>query len=474
MMEDHQIPQSEGKTPAKRGRGLKIGLGVALAVILAVASYTAFAFTRNFVSSWEITSLPGLSIQRNPTSTPGGDEPTQPAPSIGPTPQVWDGASRVTVLVMGLDYRDWEADQGAPRTDTMMLLTVDPLAKTAGMLSIPRDLWVNIPGFQPNKINTAHRFGEVYKLPGGGPGLAIKTVEQLLGVPINYYAIVDFYAFERMIDEIGGIEVDVPEEIKVDPLGKGNTVVLEPGLNLLDGPVALAYARARNTEGGDFDRAQRQQQVVLAIRDKVLNLNMLPTLAGKSQVLYNEIASGVKTNMTLEEAIKLAWLAQGIAKEDIKRGVIGTEHVAFGKSPDGLDISKPLPEKIRLLRDEIFTSDVSSPAARDRDPLALAKAEAARVLLLNGATVFPQNDGLASRTETYLQSLGLSVAEIGNAQETIYTSIVDYTGNPYTVGYLVDLMGIPSNRIYSQFDPNSQVDVEVSLGNDWAVNNNMP
>jgi hypothetical protein len=155
--------------------------------------------------------------------------------------------------------------------------------------------------------------------------------------------------------------------------------------------------------------------------------------------------------------------------------VISTEHVSFGKSPDGLDIVKPIPDKIRLLRDEIFTADIlSSPAAQAAEPLELVQAESARLLILNGASVFPQNDGLASRTQDYLVAEGLNVTEIGNTQETLATTVIDYTGNPYTVGYLVDLMGISPNSILSRFDPGSTVDVALELGNDWAVNNPLP
>ena len=129
---------------------------------------------------------------------------------------------------MGLDYRDWEGE-GPSRTDTMMLLTLDPVSRTAGMLSIPRDLWVNVPGYDYGKINTAYYLGELYNLPGGGPGLAEQTVNELLGVDINYYAQIDFSAFENFIDQIGGIDVEVPYELTVDPIGPGNTVTLPAG-----------------------------------------------------------------------------------------------------------------------------------------------------------------------------------------------------------------------------------------------------
>ncbi len=108
-----------------------------------------------------------------------------------------------------------------PRSDTMILLTIDPLTKTAGMLSIPRDMWVNVPGFGYSRINMAYANGEGSKLPGGGPELAKKTVEQFIGVPIQYYAQIDFSTFASFIDEIGGIEIYNDENLRLDPLGTG-------------------------------------------------------------------------------------------------------------------------------------------------------------------------------------------------------------------------------------------------------------
>jgi hypothetical protein len=160
------------------------------------------------------------------------------------------------------------------------------------------------------------------------------TVEELLGVPVDYYALVDFGAFVRFIDEIGGVKIDIAEPIRVDPLGDDNIKNLKPGRQNLPGELALAYARARKTEGGDFDRAQRQQQVIMGIRNQLLRPGMLPLLISKAPVLYNEIAAGVKTNLNLEQVIKLAWLAQQVPDENIKRGVIAPPTSAADKSPD--------------------------------------------------------------------------------------------------------------------------------------------
>ena len=130
---------------------------------------------------------------------------------------------------MGLDHRDWEAGEGPPRTDSMILLTIDPINNTAGMLSIPRDLWVEVPGFGHQKINSAYQLGEGSRLPGGGPGLAVDTVEQFLGITINYYAQIDFGAFERFIDEIGGVKIEVKNKIKVQLIGEETVSFLTVG-----------------------------------------------------------------------------------------------------------------------------------------------------------------------------------------------------------------------------------------------------
>ena len=112
-------------------------------------------------------------------------------------------------------------NEGPPRSDTMILFTIDPITKTAGMLSIPRDLWVNIPGFGYSRINTAYPSGEGTKLPGGGAGLAMKTVEQLLGVPVHYYAQIDFNTFVELVDRLGCITVIPEETLILDPVGSG-------------------------------------------------------------------------------------------------------------------------------------------------------------------------------------------------------------------------------------------------------------
>jgi len=472
-----QPPSS--KTTSNSMKWLKVAILIGFAIATLMVALITFVAIRDFIAGWEMTDLPGMTvIEATPAPGDSGAVPTVDLsaplqPVGGPTPPPWDGADRVSMLVMGLDYRDWAAGEGPPRTDTMILFTVDPINRTAGLLSIPRDLWVNIPGFEYGRINTAYQLGEAYKVPGGGPQLAADTVEELLGVPVEYYAQVDFGAFVRFIDEIDGVEVDIVEPIKLDPLGDGNIKKLKPGHYTLPGDLALAYVRLRKTEGGDFDRSQRQQQVILSIRKRILEYDMLPTLISKAPTLYEEVSSGIRTNLNLDQAIRLAWLASQIPEESIKQAAIGTHQITFAKSPDGTqDVLKPLTEKIRQLRDEIFSgTGPASPMAISMDPVELINLENARVSIKNGSSIA----GLAARTTDYLKSMGFNVVETGNADGLYpYTEITFHTGKPYSTKYLVDLMKISPFRVRHFFDPTNPADIVIVLGDDWAQINSMP
>ena len=335
---------------------MRIGIAVGLVIDILLAGVLTHYMTRDLSATWTGIGLNPFQPGRRETqiaSTVPGTTPT--LIPIEVTPEPWDGSDRVTILLMGLDYRDWVANFGAPRSDSMFLVTIDPVTKRGGMISIPRDLWVEIPGFGHNRINTAYMFGEAYSLPGGGPGLAMKVVENLLGIPIQYYAVIEFATFENLIDEIGGIDVEVKERMKIAPIGR-DAFWLDPKPYHLDGAETLAYARIRKkTVGGDFGRAERQQQVALAVLDRVVGFEMIPTLVGKAPILFQQLSEGVKTNMSLQEMIALGWLAVSIPKENISRGVIAPPNmIAFHIRPDGANVLRAVPDQIRILRDEIF------------------------------------------------------------------------------------------------------------------------
>jgi LCP family protein required for cell wall assembly len=470
--------QSQFVRPKKRADRLTFILFGAFGIFAIVTAVVAFLVVSNIVSTTSSFDLPGAPVDiSGDIKVPQGAEYVQPLQTNnGPEAQPWDGASRVTILVMGLDFRDWEAGE-VPRSDTMILVSVDPINLTVGMLSIPRDMWVVIPGSAEGygKINTAYNIGELYQFPGGGPGLAVKTVEEAIGVPINFYAQLDFYSFIKFIDEIGCIDLKIRREITIDPLGAGNTVTLQPGTQPLCGAEALAYARQRYTDGGDFDRSQRQMEVILAIRNQVLNLNLLPSLVAKAPVLYNDLSQGVRTNLNMQQIIQLAILASRIPRENIKQDIIGVDQVEFDTSPDGQSIVKPIPDKIRILRDELFTSGgplgPSANPEQAADPAAMMQAEQARVIVQNGTG----QDGLASRMSEYLRNQGVNVIQEGNADQMYgQMSLIDYTGKPYTLAYLAKTMNISTSHIFSRYDPNSPADVAVVIGTDWQNNVELP
>jgi LCP family protein required for cell wall assembly len=470
-------PEIKGKPrPKQLPPWFFVGLMIAFGVAAIATAGLTFVVVRDVMASLRPPAPAELTLEAEAAQagiSPEdigalGETPMQPENSPAPVP--WDGSTRVNLLMMGLDYRDWES-YDVPRTDTMILLSLDPANRSIGILSIPRDLWVAIPGFDMSKINQAYRLGEVYGTPGGGPGLAIETVEELLGMEIDYYAQVDFGAFERFIDELGGITITVPEAIEVDPLGDNNNQVLDAGEQTLPGYLALAYARARNTAGSDFDRAERQHQVILAIRDQILSAEMLPELATNAPRLYQSLAAGVRTNLTMLQAVRMAWIAQQIPEENIHRGVIGVDQVEFDFSFDGQDILRPIPEAILQLRDQVFFSGPIVPATTQASPQEMVRMEDATVSVLNGTLV----PGLASQTADFLTTSGIVVVIPDNASDTyLTTTLIDYSGKPNTVAFITNLMNIQPENVYHRYDETSNADIVITIGEDWATENPMP
>jgi len=452
---------------------------VAIAFALAIP---AFILVRKFVICWSITDLPGMppascgvdnvlngpiiatSQQKTQIEVP--DEPISDVDAPEETLPSWDGGSRVTLLFIGLDERDWEAGQGAPRSDTMILFTIDPVSKTAGMLSVPRDLWINIPGYGYSRINTAYAWGEANKLPGGGPGMAIKTVEQVIGVPIQYYAQVDFKAFEEAIDAMGGLYLCPGERITIDPIGPKPPVKMGPNCQIYWGYEVLGYARNRKTKGGDIDRATRQQKVIMALINQVFSPAYFPTLVSKAPDIYAEAESGLRTNLGFDDALKLGVLLSQIPKENIKHGVIDYSMAALDKVGEA-SILKPFPDAIRVLRDEIFSAAGPLSPVASGDPVILMQEDAAQVRVLNGTDT---ND-LADRTANFLLTQGMQVVETGRADRSYArTTIVVYGPKLYTLRYLIALFELEDGYTYQSImldpDHNSPVDIEVRVGAD--------
>jgi len=446
-------------------------INIAFLVLAILAAVYVYGFVAKFIKEVTIIDLPGAPVIEAAVDDESAAS-EQTGEALGePTVEPWDGISRVNLLFLGLDYRDWEAGE-TPRSDTMILFSIDPVSNTASMLSIPRDLWVNIPGFGYYKITEAYFLGESSHLPGGGPALATQTVEQFLGVPIQYYAQVDFSTFIEFIDEIGGVRIVPTTDVEVEEFGSEYTQVLKAGeVYTLNGSLALSYARNRYTGDADFGRAQRQQQVVTAMMERITEYNQLPALIEKAPTLYASLSSGIRTNLDLPGLIKLGNLMLGIPTGNLQKEIIGTDMVLLAQSPDGLSILKPIPDKIRELRDRLFSSGGAlEPIATAAAGSTTVRDEAANVLIQNG-TLDP---GLASKTTEYLREQGINASEATGEQMGIPTTIYVYNGKPHTISYLANLMNVASTNIHFTYDPNAGVDIIVVIGNDWATNNPMP
>ena len=453
---------------------------LAFLILIFVVGSSIFLFraVRGLVSSYEATepdfaiveeTLPETAVSGNQPSASENNGISFPALDLSTDSlQPWSGKERVTILMLGIDQRCDE--DGPTHTDSMMLVTIDPVGLSAGVMSLPRDMWVEIPGFSVDRINQAHYYGEAYEYPGGGPALAVETVESFLGIQIDYYAAVNFDAFIEVVNQVDGIDLNVPEAIEdetyPDRCYGYDPFQIEAGEQHLDGETALKYARTRATLGGDVDRAGRQQTVVLAVRDKVLSLDMVPQLISRAPDIWQTLQANVRTNMLPEEAVQLALLAQDIPRDSIKTAVIDYDYVYPEITPDGRQVLVPNRENIRLLRNDLFTPPVV-PTPQIQNLPALMAEEAARVAIYNGTAEF----GLAGTTQEYLVSQGVEVTEIGNADSATYrtTQIIDYGDHPNTTRFLIQLMGIPPLNVSSGEAPEGEYDLLIIIGSDWAV-----
>jgi len=444
------------KNKAHRGKNrlpliLTVGLALVFLVITIAASLFLLSWVRGIASDSGI--LPGVSASSS-------DSPyVQRKPGqIIPT---WIGTERVTVLLLGIDERQQE--NGPFRTDTMMLLTLDPSTLQAGVLSVPRDLWVPIPGYDQARINTAHFLGDLYDYPGGGPALAMEAVEYNLGVPITYYARFNFQGFVDFIDLIGGVDIYVEKTIhdSAYPTSDYGTEVLhiEPGQHHFDGEMALKYARTRHGSS-DFERAQRQQQILLAALDRITSLGMLPQLATKADAFLATLDQSVHTDMTLDEMIALAGLALEVNRDEIRFGVIDNTCTQNYVTPEGAQVLVPLRDRMREVRDYVF-------GTVDAEGQALVEQEAATISVLNGT----QQAGLAESASQYLSANGTAVAYFGNADRQDYAQslVVLNRPKPATASQLVTLLGLPETAMVNGANATAEYDIVVVLGADYQT-----
>lgn len=280
-----------------------------------------------------------------------------PQPTAIPTTEPLPTNNRTNILLMGIDRRPGEPF--ISRTDSMMIISVDAENDRVSVLSVPRDLYVVIPGRGRDRINTAFVYGAAGNNPAGGAALAMQTIEYNLGVQLDHYVLVDFSAVINGIDALGGVDVNVPFNIN-DPTFPDMNYGFDPlyipaGLQHFDGELALKYARTRHVDN-DFGRAARQQQVVLAVRQKAIGLG-ITGLVTQAPSLYQQVEQGIRTDLTLDELIQLALLANEIEGENIETAVIDHTYVTPHRTEAGAQVLILDNEKAAPLIEQLFYTE---------------------------------------------------------------------------------------------------------------------
>lgn len=314
----------------------------ALTVYLAILGIVLLATTGLVI---RITSGAGRNLGAlvvTPAPAPARPQPADgailvlPTLAAGPpsTPAPADPNAPLTILLLGSDRRPGE--EAIPRTDAMILVRVEPAAGRVAMLSLPRDLWVAIPGHGENRISNAYLWGERDGPPGAGLALARATVGDLTGLPIDYVAVIDFAGFAALVDAIGGVTVTVERELVDTQFPTADyrtaTIRFRPGTQRMDGITALAYSRIRHPDS-DFARGLRQQQVLLAIGERLRERGYLANLLAAEDVTA-ALVGYVQTDMPEKRMVELAWALRDLDLADVERYALTEQDVTFGVDND--------------------------------------------------------------------------------------------------------------------------------------------
>lgn len=238
------------------------------------------------------------------------------------------------MLLLGSDHRPGE--DGPARTDAIIVARIDPQHQRIALLSLPRDLWVTIPGYGHTRINAANVWGVTYAGPNAGIPLARDTVSNLLGIPIDYTMLIDFEGFIGAIDSLGGITVDVQKELydaQFPTMDYGYTEVhFLTGPQHMDGATALTYSRIRHADS-DFGRMRRQQAVLVSIFARLQEQSLLESVKGIEDVT-TALRYYVKTDIPEDRLIGLAWALRNTSPALIEHNVLDENMVTFGVGDD--------------------------------------------------------------------------------------------------------------------------------------------
>ena len=363
-------------------------------------------------------------------------------PSLPPVLPAWSGTQRLNILLLGIDRRPDEPADGT-RSDTIIVVSIDPVQHSAVMMSFPRDLWVSIPGYGPQRINVAHSLG--------GPELSAKTLQANFGLHVDYWARIDFDGFRQIVDTLGGVVIDVERPIKDDEYPTENygykRIYIAAGPQLMDGQTALEYARSRHSEN-DFGRAHRQQRVLMAMRDRALQVGMLlrvPALVGQAQ-------TAVTTDLSAGEVIGLARLANDLDPGKVSSVVFDVRYADPFVADGGAQVLAPNRAAVERVLARVQSGLEPEP------PL---------VEVLNGSTT----PGLAARAADYLAARGYEIARVAPADRTDYqNSTIEVLGDRHASGVLLaGLLGLPEQAVRDAPSANQDAQVRLVVGNGFAL-----
>jgi LCP family protein required for cell wall assembly len=252
--------------------------------------------------------------------------------SSGPVGMINQPENQINILLLGSDQRPYE---GGFRTDVILLVTVNKDLQTINLTSFPRDLYVTLPGFYNDRINTAQF--------RGGFTLTAETFAYNFGVRPDYYAMVNFYGFQNLIDTLGGIDVEVGQALTDHRDGYGNYTVYAGSVHM-NGETALWYVRSRYSTS-DFDRTRRQQEVLTAMARKLVSLDAVT----KVPELYNQFQGTVETNLPLAEIVPLLPLTDDFLSGSIGRFAVGPGQVSNWTTPGGAQVLLPNKSAIQAI-----------------------------------------------------------------------------------------------------------------------------
>ncbi|MBN1320646.1 MAG: LCP family protein [Thermoleophilia bacterium] len=392
-----------------------------------------------------LTDKPSSTATTTATTARRADSTTTTAP---------ESPSAMHLLVLGSDHR--EDEEGEPsRSDTIMLVNIDPDHDYLSVMSIPRDLRVNVPGYGFNKINYAYF--------AGGPALTIKTVEQLTGIDINHYLEIDFNAFRDITDSIGGVYVDVDRRYYNDNPNY-ELMKLAPGYQLLDGDHALDYVRYRRDKNLDFGRMERQQVFLTAVREQAMGWDLAFKLPGVVSALF----SNVTTTLSANEVLKLTWWGVRLDGGKMRRvTIVGDAHEQDGVSyvfVDDEGIAAAVNDFLTVPDGSVPATSGSSGSAPGSNSTTLVAAPSLKglevdVLNANGRA------GEAAAAGQWLGSLGAEVVTVGNAGMSVDRTSVEYPSGKADEGELV--AGVLQTDSSDWNDARERV--TIILGDDFAL-----